>query len=772
MIVLQQADAQIGELSESASFEAENCLELIELTPEYTTTCGRNFFRGLEPITDSHITDSQQAWTPPTLEATQSYFQETGPLELPTYTFSQGMSQLTNDERISSLNGQDFQLSEHGIFNTTRDPPMSFRDRHRFLDGVYNSCPDPTLITAEDMGDVARKVGLLMEEVLSWFKDEKSRRAELHAHNPHQAQKSPCQFPPSPESIRGSGDVSPASSSYNATSPRSPSKPQDISPCLESVDQKILAPPKAKRGRPAKTHVKIEPDLLTPDAKRTKISVKYPCPDCRNFVPVERWAEHINRTHFPKHVWECPKTSRQTGKPCSSSSHYRPAPREDNFATHLKGEHKCSDAEVAELKKIYKFEVTNFFHKICGFCDKYLDNREESIEHIKDHFRKASEESNPPVDLGVSLWKEKCGVEHKLQRGIHYGRSQASKIDPADGSGTHDRDEDDDNEDSGNGNSDNSAHDNSAFRSNNNSHDHDANENGSSGDGNADNSCRGNSADQPNNNNHAHHHDKDSQSSQDSSDSSGDPPRIEATSSQDNPSIGRAKMDLENASDLPSISSVLGCFYDRRSESQERDSFSLQAPRSPTGIPRANTPQRLTAKEDANFQCHVEGCGTLFNRCHDLKARLDKKAYPKTTSFSFSTIHAEAPQYIMESPELRAPSNYSSPSGTSAGSSALDSPFSIPTPQNSMWTRELRTSSKYSTVSGLSAVSSSSIGSPHSIHGHTVSGQEFGFGSTPRIASYDNFGPYNDYTFSCGGMDDFTLDFNPSKLTANGFVGK
>jgi hypothetical protein len=494
------------------------------------------------------------------------------------------MSQLTNDERNPSLIDQDFQLSEHGIFNTTRDPPMSFRDRHRFLDGVYNSYPDPALITAEDMGDVARKVGLLMEEVLSWFKDEKSRRAELHAHNHRQAQKSACQFPPSPESIRGSGDVSPSFSSYNATSPRTPSKPQDISPCLGSADQKIQAPPKAKRGRPAKMHMKIEPDLLTPDAKRTKISVKYPCPDCRNFVPVERWTEHMNRKHFPKHVWECPKTSRQTGKPCSSSSHYKPASRDDNFATHLKGEHKCSDEEVAELKKTYKFEVTNFFHTICGFCDKSLDNREESIEHIKDHFRRASEESNSPVDLGVSLWKEKCGVEHKLQRGIHYGRSQVSKTDPTDGSGNHDRDEDDD-DDPDESNPDNSAHDNSVFRSNNNSHDRDADENGASGGGLGDNPCRGNSADQPNNNNHTHDHDKYSRSSQNSSDNSGDP----------------------------------------------------------------------------------------------------------------------------------------HPSGNVAN---------------------LKVSMLY------------------------------GLGSTPSIASYEDSGPYNNYNFSYGGMDDFTLGFSPSKLNANGFVGK
>ena len=46
-----------------------------------------------------------------------------------------------------------------------------------------------------------------------------------------------------------------------------------------------------------------------------------------------------------------------------------------------------------------------------------------------------------------------------------------------------------------------------------------------------------------------------------------------------------------------------------------------------------------------------------------------QEVYPKTASFSFSTLYAEAPQYTVESPELRAPSNYSSPSGASAESS-------------------------------------------------------------------------------------------------------
>jgi hypothetical protein len=93
----------------------------------------------------------------------------------------------------------------------------------------------------------------------------------------------------------------------------------------------------------------------------------------------------------------------------------------------LKGEHDCSASEIVELKKTCKFEVLDFFHKICGFCDKTLESRNESIEHIKDHFRHTSQEPNPPTDLGVSLWKEKCGSEHKLQLGVHYRRSQASK---------------------------------------------------------------------------------------------------------------------------------------------------------------------------------------------------------------------------------------------------------------------------------------------------------------------------------------------------------
>jgi hypothetical protein len=136
-----------------------------------------------------------------------------------------------------------------------------------------------------------------------------------------------------------------------------------------------------------------------------------------------------------------------------------------------------------------------------------------------------------------------------------------------------------------------------------------------------------------------------------------------------------------------------------------------------------------------------------------------REAYPKTAWFNSNTIYVEAPQNTMESPELRAPSTSSTESGASARSSALDSPYSIRTP-------ELGTPSKYSTASGLPAASSSSMGSPHSIHGHIVSGPEWAtqtFGLNPSIVVYDNLPPRNEYTFSVGSIDEIKLDFNPPK---------
>jgi hypothetical protein len=87
---------------------------------------------------------------------------------------------------------------ENGSLNSTYDPPMSFRDRHRFLDAVYNSYPDPDGISAKNLENISRRAGLLMEEVLSWFEDEKARRARLLSGKASQSQESRGALPPTP----------------------------------------------------------------------------------------------------------------------------------------------------------------------------------------------------------------------------------------------------------------------------------------------------------------------------------------------------------------------------------------------------------------------------------------------------------------------------------------------------------------------------------------------------------------------------------------------
>jgi hypothetical protein len=114
-----------------------------------------------------------------------------------------------------------------------------------------------------------------------------------------------------------------------------------------------------------------------------------------------------------------------------------------------------------------------------------------------------------------------------------------------------------------------------------------------------------------------------------------------------------------------------------------------------------------------------------------------QESYPVTTGFDTTAMYAETQSFI-ESPEIRAqaPSNYSTASGASATSSAM--------------------------------------GSPHSIHGHTFPAPErtpHGLGLNPSIVGFDdNFGQSNQYSFNAPGMEDFALDFNSAK--SNGFVGE
>jgi hypothetical protein len=113
-----------------------------------------------------------------------------------------------------------------------------------------------------------------------------------------------------------------------------------------------------------------------------------------------------------------------------------------------------------------------------------------------------------------------------------------------------------------------------------------------------------------------------------------------------------------------------------------------------------------------------------------------QEGFPASTAFQNTTMYAtDAPQYALESPDMRGASNYSTASGPST--------------------------------------TSSTMGSPHSVHGHVVPGPEWapqGLGLTPSIVGYDSFAHGNEYTFTPSGMEDFDLSFNAAK--PNGFVGE
>lgn len=102
------------------------------------------------------------------------------------------------------------------------------------------------------------------------------------------------------------------------------------------------------------------------------------------------------------------------------------------------------------------------------------------------------------------------------------------------------------------------------------------------------------------------------------------PGSLEATFYQDQNPMAWPKMEYGSAHDLPSISTLPFPPYDRDCEGQGRPSSGSQGQRrAPVTIARTRQPRRLTTKEDANFQCHVKGCGKLFGRSYNFKAHME-----------------------------------------------------------------------------------------------------------------------------------------------------
>ncbi|KAH8816279.1 hypothetical protein F5884DRAFT_216360 [Xylogone sp. PMI_703] len=86
---------------------------------------------------------------------------------------------------------------------------------------------------------------------------------------------------------------------------------------------------------------------------------------------------------------------------------------------------------------------------------------------------------------------------------------------------------------------------------------------------------------------------------------------------------GWPKLEMAPAPELPSLVS-LPSRYHRRSEGHEdRAAGPHDHRRTPSTIARTRPPRKLTTKEEANFQCQVNGCGKLFSRSYNFKAHME-----------------------------------------------------------------------------------------------------------------------------------------------------
>jgi hypothetical protein len=315
-------------------------------------------------------------------------------------------------------------MSDDECFNATFGVgavPKSFVDKTKFLRNVYNSHPKPHAIAGDQLRLIAGRLSIPIEEVLSWFDLEKKMREDCLACK----NVGPSNLPLSPSRTTTHSlnyAVNMNVSHYTSLSPDTSAQINEMFP-ITVPSKHLTVPLKGKQGRPRKNHSSTRSNTPSPNAKRHKL-LSYLCPDCNTLWPDNRWLEHVKRIHFPNHVWKCQEADKSTGRPCSKIY-----TRLDYFGTHLTTIHgPLVDEEITRLKITSKLEVVNLFHQICGFsgCNHDpFESRKDSIEHIKAHFKGIAEQHNPPEDMGISQWQEKCPGGHELTRGVHYHVTQA-----------------------------------------------------------------------------------------------------------------------------------------------------------------------------------------------------------------------------------------------------------------------------------------------------------------------------------------------------------
>ncbi|KAI1300752.1 hypothetical protein F5Y03DRAFT_222973 [Xylaria venustula] len=75
-----------------------------------------------------------------------------------------------------------------------------------------------------------------------------------------------------------------------------------------------------------------------------------------------------------------------------------------------------------------------------------------------------------------------------------------------------------------------------------------------------------------------------------------------------------------------------------------------QAPARPTRAPKRQA-RKLTSKDEANFQCEVEGCGKLFSRSYNYKAHME--THDKKREYPFSCTYEDCNKKFVRKTDLQ-----------------------------------------------------------------------------------------------------------------------
>jgi hypothetical protein len=130
------------------------------------------------------------------------------------------------------------------------------------------------------------------------------------------------------------------------------------------------------------------------------------------------------------------------------------------------------------------------------------------------------------------------------------------------------------------------------------------------------------------------------------------PGSLDATYYHEQAPFEWSKIDYSSAQELPSIASLPIPKHHMKPEHQETGSMPLRDSRRPSPtVARTRQPRKMTSKEDANFQCHVKGCGKLFGRSYNYKAHME--THDATREYPFVCMEKDCTKKFVRKTDLQ-----------------------------------------------------------------------------------------------------------------------